>query len=107
MLLDDHIYGYDNGSMKCLDLEGNEVWKERGLATGAMAAAGERLIILNDRGELVIAKAQPEAYEELFRTRVFDRGAGKQWSIPVIADGLIYCRASNGLLVCRDHRSAQ
>lgn len=107
ILINEHLYGFDNGSLKCLNLEGEEVWKQRGLATGAIAAAGERLILLNDRGELVIAEAKPDAYHELSRAQVFGKSDGKQWSIPVIADGLIYCRASNGNLVCRDHRATE
>ena len=105
ILINEHVYGFDNGSMKCLDLQGEEIWKERGHRVGALAAAGERLIILNDKGALVIAEAKPEGYVELSSTQIFDDEDGEKWSTPVIAGGLIYCRASNGSLVCRDHRA--
>ena len=36
----------------------------------------------------------------------FDDGA-KYWTKPILVGGLIYCRSSNGGLVCRDHREGE
>jgi len=107
ILIDEHIYGFDNGSLKCLDLEGQQVWKERGNRVGSMSAAGKRLIVLNDKGELLIVEASPEGFVDLSKTQIFEEADGETWSLPVIAGGLIYCRASHGKLVCRDHRASE
>lgn len=97
-----HLYGFDDAILKCIDLEGNEKWRERGLGQGAVSAAGGRIIALGGKGELVIAQADPTAYIEHSRAKVLDGGVC--WTMPVLADGLIYCRNSLGTLVCRDHR---
>ena len=103
VLIDGHLYGFDENELKCIDLEGNEVWKQRGLGKGALIAAGERLILLSAKGELIIAKATPDEYTELSRNKVLDGGV--DWTMPVIVDGIIYCRNSEGQLVARDHRA--
>lgn len=97
-----HVYGFDNGTLKCIDLEGKVRWDQRGLGQGALSAAGDRLLVMSARGELVVAEASPEGYTELSREKIL--GGGKYWTAPVIVDGLIYCRNSLGDLVCRDHR---
>ena len=61
-----------------------------------------RLILMSERGELIIAEASPQKYTELSRARVFEDG--HSWSTPVLSAGRIYCRSSEGELVCRDHR---
>ncbi|MCZ6836294.1 MAG: PQQ-binding-like beta-propeller repeat protein [Planctomycetota bacterium] len=103
VVIDGHIYGFDESILKCLDLEGNEVWRTRGLGNGSLIASDGRLIIMSSKGELIIADATKDAFVELSRTRIFDQGTF--WSPPVIADGLIYARSSLGELVCRDHRT--
>lgn len=103
VLIDEHLYGFDETLLRCIDLEGNVAWSQRGLGNGALSAAGDRLIIMSSKGELIIAKATPEAYQELSKTKVIDTGK-VFWTVPVLLDGRIYCRGSNGTLVCRDHR---
>ena len=98
----DHLYGFDDSVLKCIDLEGKELWRERGLGKGALMIADGRLIILSEEGELVIAAAKPEAFEELSRAKVLDGAVC--WTTPVLANGRIYCRNHAGNLVCLDHR---
>lgn len=102
VLIDGYLYGFDEAVLKCIDLDGNEKWNERGMGKGALAAAGNRLIIMSGKGELVIAQATPARFSELSRAKVVDGGVC--WTVPVISDGLIYCRNSLGVLTCRDHR---
>ena len=105
-LWEDHLYGFDESMLKCIDLEGNEVWRQRGLGQGAMTIAGGRLITTTSRGALVIAAASPEGYQELARHEVAT-GGGVFWAPPVLAGGRIYVRGSYGELVCTDHRTAE
>jgi outer membrane protein assembly factor BamB len=102
VLWQDHLYGFDESIFKCLDLEGNVAWSQRGLGNGAFMVADGKLILMSSKGELIIAKASPDGFEELSRTKVLDGGV--YWTSPVIANGRIYCRNSTGELVCRDHR---
>lgn len=45
------------------------------------------------------------SYAELSRAKLFEREDGDLFTPAVIANGLIYCRSSNGRLICRDHRA--
>ena len=63
-----------------------------------MAADG-RLIILTSKGELTVVKAVSETYEEVSRAQIL---SGKCWSAPVLSNGLLYARNSEGHVVCLD-----
>jgi outer membrane protein assembly factor BamB len=104
VLVNGLLVGLDESVLKCLDLEGQERWRKRGLGNGAISAAGDRLVLTSSKGELIVARATPEAYVELSRTRLFDQGTF--WSPPVIAHGRIYVRSGLGELACVDHRAA-
>jgi outer membrane protein assembly factor BamB len=102
VLVGGHLYGFDESVLKCLDLEGKELWRERGLGNGSLSAAGDRLVLTSSKGELIVADASPEGYRERWRQPLFD--AGTFWSPPVFAGGRIFTRSSLGRLVCTDHR---
>jgi hypothetical protein len=102
VLIDGHLYGFDGSILKCIDLMGEEKWSQRGIGEGAILGTPDRLVVIGSRGELVIAAASPEKYEELSRKRVIEDG-GIFWTRPVLLDGMIYCRSNEGMLVCRDH----
>lgn len=98
VLIDGHLYGFDESTLKCLDWKtGQTKWDKGGLGKGSLAAAGGKLVILSERGELVIAEASPSAFTEISRTQAL---SGKCWTSPAIADGRIYVRNAKGDLVC-------
>ncbi len=103
VLWQEHLYGFDDQILKCIDLEGNERWRARGIGLGALMIADGRLIVISDQGELVIAEASPEGFSELSRAKVLE--GGPFWTMPVLAGGRIYCRNQGGDLVCLDHRA--
>ena len=85
-----YLYGLDEAVLRCFDEAGEEMWSQRGIGKGAMSAAGDRLLIVSGDGELIVAKANPEEYEELSREEVVE---GKVfWTMPVLADGMVLCR---------------
>ncbi len=102
----DHLFGFDEGTVKCLDLEGEVLWSKRGLGKGALVLAGDKLLMLSNRGQLAIAEASGEEYRELSKARVLKPG-GIQWTTPVLCNGLVYCRSNRGQLVCVDRRVAE
>ncbi len=97
-----HLYGFDMGTLKCLDLDGEEMWAQRGLGKGALVIADGKLVCLSHRGKLVIAEASPKEFTSLSSAQIFDGGV--QWTTPVVAGGLILVRSSKGNLVCLDRR---
>lgn len=101
--LNGQLYGNDENTLKCLDAtSGQERWRSRGIGKGGLIAADGKLIVLTERGELLVVSAEPGAYKELARARVID---GTNWTHPVLANGRIYCRNHEGKLVCLDVRA--
>lgn len=88
--------------LRCLDLAtGQMKWRHAGFGLGSLMAADGKLIILSERGELVVAEATPERFQPLARAQVL---GGKCWTVPVLAHGRIYCRNAQGTLICLDVR---
>ena len=110
VLVDGFIYGVNGNTDKaerdfrCLDLKtGDLKWSHKGLGLGSVMANHKKLIILSERGELVVAEASPSSFKELARAQVI---GGKCWTVPVLANGRIYCRNAQGNLVCVDVRGS-
>ena len=108
VLYGDFVYGFSgkvnakNAELVCMDpVSGQVQWRQKGLGLGTLIVAGDKLIILGERGKLVIAKAQADAYEELASAQVLK---GKCWTVPTLANGLLYARNAAGRLVCMDVR---
>jgi outer membrane protein assembly factor BamB len=100
VLLDGYLYGFDESELKCLDFNTGQVrWRQGSLGKGSLMAADGKLIILSERGELVIADASSNGFKALSRAQVL---GGKCWSAPVLSNGRIYCRNAKGDLVCVD-----
>jgi len=88
--LDGHLYGFDDGTLKCLDATtGEERWAQRGFAKGSLLAADGHLLVLSERGVLALVEATPSAYVERARSQVLD---GKTWTMPTLSDGVLYVR---------------
>ncbi len=94
--LDGYLYGYDNAILKCIDAQtGEEVWKTRGFGKGSLVVAGDRLVALTEKGELVLVKASSESFEEIARAELL---SGKCWTSPTFADGRVYLRSHEELV---------
>lgn len=117
VLLKDHIYGYsDTRGWVCLNFKtGDIVWEEKSNKTpgkGAIAYADDRLYCLGENdGTLAQIEATTEGYQELGRLKLpettkLNRGRGKVWAHPVIANGKLYLRDLD-LLFCFDVKAAQ
>ncbi|MGI9244729.1 MAG: PQQ-binding-like beta-propeller repeat protein [Verrucomicrobiales bacterium] len=107
VLVGDHLYGFDGNThtghtrvLKCLEFStGDERWSQPGLGIGALCAAGDRLIILSEKGELIIAGANPEKFAPIQRAQA---SSGRHWNVPVISNGFIYVRNAAGRLTAID-----
>ncbi len=95
---DGYLYGmfsfkkYGKGPFLCVDIRtGKTQWSVPGFGPGNCILVGNDLLALSDKGELVVAAAKPDAYEELARADIL---RGKCWSTPVYADGQIYARST-------------
>ena len=102
VLIDDHLYSIHGTTHRptelvCVDFKtGKTVWTESGYGSGALMGAGKK-VILFDEGQLTIFEANPEKFEIIHRQKILDR---KCWTVPVLANGRIYCRNAEGDLAC-------
>jgi outer membrane protein assembly factor BamB len=100
ILLGGHLYGVDEDELKCLEFEtGKVTWSERSIGKGSLAGADGKLIVLSEKGELLVAPADPAAFKPLARAQIL---GGKCWTTPVLANGSIYARNAAGDMVCVD-----
>lgn len=102
ILLDGHLYGFDENQLKCLEwATGQEKWVERAYGKGSLTRVGDRFVLYSDRGRVATADLTPDGCKELAGFQVL---TGKDtWAAPVLANGLLYCRAG-GDLACLDVR---
>lgn len=107
VLLDGHLYGLDNvGSagpvthLTCVDAKtGQRVWREPRFGKSNLIAADGKLLLSTMKGELVVARASPDGYQEIGRMQVL----GKTRQAPSLADGRLYLRDDREV-VCVDMR---
>ena len=104
ILLDGYLYGFDGNSnlgrvvqLTCMKYDTGEVmWQQRGLGCGSLMIADGKLVILSEKGDLVIADASPDGYSEIARSSFLE---GRCWTVPVLLDGHIFGRNADGKLV--------
>ncbi|MCG8608703.1 PQQ-like beta-propeller repeat protein [bacterium] len=90
ILLDGHLYGFDESTLKSVDVNTQETkWAKRGLGKGSLIFADDHLIVLSDKGKLVLAEATPKDYVEKASAQVLK---GRCWTVPTLAGGKLYVR---------------
>jgi outer membrane protein assembly factor BamB len=97
-----YVYGVHakDRTLKCLDLKtGNIKWTYPDVGLGSLMMADGKLIVLTEKGRLLIGKASPDGFEPMATADVL---GGKCWTVPVLSHGRIYARNAQGDLVCID-----
>ncbi|MCA9060849.1 MAG: PQQ-binding-like beta-propeller repeat protein, partial [Planctomycetaceae bacterium] len=105
ILWNGYLYGFDGNSnlgrvvrLTCMKYETGEImWQQEGFGCGSLMIADGKLVILSDRGELVIAAAEPDGFREMARSPIL---SGRCWTVPVLLNGRVYARNARGTLVC-------
>lgn len=107
ILLDGYLYGMDNVGgagpithLTCIDAAtGERKWQQARFGKGNLIEAEGKLFISTMKGELVLVKANPQAYQELGRSELL----GSTRQAPALANGLLYLRDDKEI-VCVDVR---
>jgi len=108
VLYDGRVYGFDlrdqqsrvnrpsRGEYRCLDFEtGRILWSTDQVGHANTILADGKLILFNDRGEVILARAGTADYEELARASVFEGEIC--WSAPALSRGRLYLRTQSRL----------
>ncbi len=102
---DGFVYGINlcdtknsGAELKCVEWDTGKVrWAQKGFGQGSFLNAGDKLLLLSDKGELTAARFSPEKFELIRRDQVI---GGTCWTPPILANGRLYVRNSAGDLVC-------
>jgi outer membrane protein assembly factor BamB len=85
------VYGLSEGVLTCVDPNGlTKVWSGARYGHGQLLRCEDLLIVLSERGELVLAEAAGPSTKELGRVPVL--AGDKTWNPPCIAGGKAYVR---------------
>jgi outer membrane protein assembly factor BamB len=106
IFLENHLFGIlpkDAGALRgefvCLDTNGRIVWesgKSERFGLGPFIFADNKFLILNDTGELTMARASTQGYEQLARARVLQ--GRDAWAPMALVDGKLLLRDSERLI---------
>ncbi len=102
-----HLYGIDGrqdgppANLKCLDPVTRLVrWTEPSFGYATLIKVGDRLLILTTEGELILARAAIQKYEELARATITGSTCR---ALPALANGRLFVRDAS-TLKCLDLR---
>ena len=99
ILWNGYLYGFDIAKLKCMDFAtGRDKWTlTGGYGKGGLMMADGKLIVLTEKGVLLIGQASPSAFEPVIEKEII---TGKCYAPPVLANRKIYARNLTGDLVC-------
>jgi outer membrane protein assembly factor BamB len=93
VIRDGYVYGLSDGLLQCIELDiGKNRWKKRRMPAfghGQIMLVGDVILALSESGELILAKATPEAYVELAKFPVLE---GVTWNNPALSGNRLLVR---------------
>ena len=100
---DGFLYGFhgrqeEGQALRCVQLRtGKVMWDVDGYGAGTVTLAGDRLFILRENGELVMAPAKPDGFHATAHARILKVVR----AYPALADGNLYARDEHTLVCVR------
>jgi outer membrane protein assembly factor BamB len=101
-----HLYGFHGRqefgqSFRAVEFQTGKVrWSQDRFGAGSVTLAGDRLLILRENGEMVLAAASPDGFKPVARAQILPATVR---AYPAIAGGMLYVR-NDDTLVCLDLR---
>lgn len=104
LVRDGKVYAIDRfAGLKCLELttgkvlwEGERVTERGNNPHASLIGSGSRVLLFNDRGELILGELQPEGFKKLGTASILP---GKPWAHHAYSAGRVYVR-SDAEIVC-------
>jgi outer membrane protein assembly factor BamB len=103
---DGFLYGFhgrqeEGQSLRCIEFKTGKVrWNVDGFGAGTVTLAGDKLLIVRERGELMLAAATPSAFRKIAEAKVLESTVR---AYPAVAGGRVYMR-NEKTLICLDLR---
>ncbi len=98
---DGYLYGFHGRQefgpvFRAVDLQsGKVVWSTARFGAGSVTLAGNRLVIVRESGELVLADASPAAFRQVAAAQLLPATVR---AYPALADGILYVRNDDTLV---------
>jgi outer membrane protein assembly factor BamB len=90
---DEYVYGLNEGILQCIELEtGRSRWKKRRapeFGHGQILLVGDVILLLSERGEVILFDASPEKYRERASLQALE---GITWNNPALAGNVLLVR---------------
>lgn len=95
-----YAYGIDMPGTECVNLQnGQRQWKGNRYGGQLLLLADQDLLlILSEKGEMVLVEAKPEKFNEIARFKAIE---GKTWNHPVLVGNVVVVRNSNEMAAFR------
>ena len=91
-------------SLRAVELRTGRVrWSQEQFRAGTVTLVGDRLLIVREGGEMILAPASPDAFKPLARAQILPATIR---AYPAVSDGFVYVRNEN-TLVCLDLRQGK
>ena len=92
--LGDHVYGtsgdFGPAFLTAVDVRTGEVaWQTRDFSRASLIYADEKVIVMDEDGDLALARLSPDGLTVLARAAIFDTTA---WTVPTLAGTTLYAR---------------
>lgn len=92
---DGYVYGYHGRqefgqSLRAIELKTGKVhWNVDGFGAGTVTLAGDRLVLIRENGQLLVAEASPKEFRPIAQAQLLPATVR---SYPALADGRLYVR---------------
>ena len=87
--------------MRAVELKTGKVrWSQDQFRAGTVTLVGDRLLVVREGGEMILAPASPDAFKPIVRAQILPATIR---AYPAVSDGFVYIRNEN-TLVCLDLR---
>ena len=96
-LWDRHFFVFEGNEFSCLDLDGTKKWFRPGVGGGSALLAGDKIVLLSDKGRLLVAPASTESFRPLCEAQIH---GGTTWTPPSLVRGKLFVRNKDGSAVC-------
>ncbi|HEX6903321.1 MAG TPA: PQQ-binding-like beta-propeller repeat protein [Thermoanaerobaculia bacterium] len=96
-----HAFGFDGSRLACIDLkDGKRKWKDGHYGHGQLVLLPDQdlLLVLSEKGELALVKADSGQFAELARIPAIE---GKTWNHPVLAGDVLLVRNGEEMVAFR------
>jgi hypothetical protein len=101
---DGFLYGYHGRQemgpeLRCIEMKsGNVKWSTMRFGAGSILLVGGKLVVMREKGDLLIAEATPKGYKKLNEFKILD---GVVRAYPALANGTLFVRNEKRLVAVR------